>query len=90
MACTQDFYEQLLEGSGNDELGTSLNRLLARIMVLRAGTISQQRRWQNSLKEMQAIMLAISSRDGEAARKSCVAHVKAAGAIALGQIDQPQ
>jgi len=89
LACTKDFYEQLLEGSGNDELDTSLNRLLARIMVLRAATISQHGRWQNSLKEMQAIMLAISNRDGEAVRKACVAHVQAAGAIALGQIDQP-
>ena len=87
LACTKDFYEQLLEGSGNTELDTSLNRLLARIMVLRAGTIAQPGRWKDSLMEMQTIMHAISNRDGEAARKACVAHVQAAGSIALRQVD---
>jgi len=87
LACTKDFYDQLLEGSGNQELGSSLNRLLARIMVLRAGTIAQPGRWKNSLNEMQTIMQAIAARDAEATRKACVAHVQAAGAIALNQID---
>ena len=89
LACTKDFYEQLLEGSGNAELDTSLNRLLARIMVLRASTIAQPGRWKDSLTEMQVIMQAIAKRDGEAARKACVAHVHAAGHIALQQIRQP-
>jgi DNA-binding GntR family transcriptional regulator len=89
LACTKDFYDQLLEGSGNAELDTSLNRLLARIMVLRASTITHPGRWKDSLKEMQAIMQAISKRDGETARKACVAHVHAAGSIALQQIKQP-
>jgi len=83
LACTREFYDQLLEGSGNAELDASLNRLLARIMVLRAGTIAQAGRWKHSLMEMQAIMQAISNRDSEAARKACIAHVHAAGAIAL-------
>ena len=87
LACTKDFYDQLLEGSGNAELDSSLNRLLARIMVLRAGTIAQPGRWKDSLMEMQTIMQAISNRDGEAARKACVAHVQAAGTIALRKID---
>jgi DNA-binding GntR family transcriptional regulator len=90
LACTKDFYDQLLEGSGNAELNTSLNGLLARIMVLRAGTIALPGRWKNSLMEMQAIMQAISIRDGETARKACVAHVNAAASIALKQIDPPQ
>ena len=90
LACTKDFYDQLLEGSGNAELDTSLNRLLARIMVLRAGTIAYPGRWKDSLMEMQAIMQAISKRDGETARKACVAHVNAAASIALKQIDPPQ
>ena len=87
LACTKDFYDQLLEGSGNLELGSSLNRLLARIMVLRAGTISQAGRWKDSLIEMQNIMQAIAKRNPEAARQACVAHVQAAGAIALKQIN---
>lgn len=86
LASTKDFYDQLLEGSGNAELDASLKRLLARIMVLRAGTIAQPGRWKDSLTEMQAIMQAISKRDGEAARIACVAHVHAAGNIALKQI----
>jgi DNA-binding GntR family transcriptional regulator len=89
LACTKDFYDQLLEGSGNAELDTSLNRLLARIMVLRASTIAYPGRWKDSLMEMQAIMQAISKRDGETARKACVAHVNAAASIALQQIKQP-
>ncbi|MDC9720576.1 MAG: GntR family transcriptional regulator [Gammaproteobacteria bacterium] len=88
LACTKDFYDQLLEGSGNAEVANALNRLLARIMVLRAGTIAQAGRWKDSLKEMQAIMEAISKRDAEAARKACVAHVQAAGNIALQQISK--
>jgi DNA-binding GntR family transcriptional regulator len=90
LACTKDFYDQLLEGSGNAELDASLNRLLARIMVLRAGTIAHPVRWKDSLMEMQAIMQAISKRDGETARKACVAHVNAAASIALKQINPPQ
>ena len=90
LACTKDFYDQLLEGSGNAELDTSLNRLLARIMVLRAGTIAHPGRWKDSLMEMQAIMRAISKRDGETARKACVAHVNAAASIAFKQINPPQ
>ena len=86
LACTKDFYKLLLEGSCNSELDASLNRLLARIMVLRAGTIAQPGRWKDSLKEMQTIMHAITKRDGEAARKACVAHVHAASTIALKQI----
>jgi DNA-binding GntR family transcriptional regulator len=85
LACTKDFYDQLLEGSGNTEVGASLYRLWARIMVLRAGTIAHKGRWKNSLKEMQRIMQSISQRNAEAARKACVAHVQAAGAIALKQ-----
>ena len=90
LACTKDFYDQLLEGSGNAELDAGLKRLLARIMVLRASTIAQPGRWKDSLKEMQAIMQAIAKRDGEAARKACVAHVDAAGGIALQQIKQAE
>lgn len=87
LACTKDFYDQLLAGSGNTELKESLNRLLARIMVLRAGTIAQDGRWKHSLNEMQTIMKAISARNSDAARKACIAHVHEAGAIALSRID---
>lgn len=83
LACTKTFYHQLLEGCANAELEASLNRLLARIMVLRAGTLSQAGRWKHSLLEMQTIMQAITVRDSEAARKACINHVHAAAGIAL-------
>ena len=83
LACTKAFYDQLLEGSANAELDASLNRLLARIMVLRAGTINQAGRWKHSLLEMQTIMQVITIRASEAARKACIHHVHEACAIAL-------
>ena len=77
------FYDCLVQGSGNDTLGTVLRQLHARAMVLRATSLSQPGRTAESEVEIAEIMAAVRQRDGAAARRASVAHVRKAAQAAL-------
>jgi DNA-binding GntR family transcriptional regulator len=85
------FYDCLIEGSGNEALGTSLRMLNARVMLLRATSLRAPGRSTQSLAELAEMMDALIARDGKRARKAAVSHVRnaAQAAIALLEKESP-
>ena len=83
LAAKSYFYECLVDGSGNETLGTMLRQLQARAMVLRATSLSQPGRTADSEREIAELMKAIRKRDGAAARTASVAHITKAAQAAL-------
>jgi len=77
------FYEALFDAAGNVILGDVLNGLNARISVLRGRSMSQPDRSGHSLRELDAIHLAIRDRDPERARQAAGHHLEQAAAAAL-------
>lgn len=83
LAAKSHFYDCLVDGSGNETLGTMLRQLQARAMVLRATSLSQPGRTAESEREIAELMKAIKKRDGAAARKASIAHITKAAQAAL-------
>ncbi len=75
LSATADFYEVMQRGAGNSLIEELLRRLMARINYLRAQSMSRAGRAKFSLREMRAILEAIASGDGKAARKAAELHV---------------
>jgi DNA-binding GntR family transcriptional regulator len=84
------FYDCLVEGSGNEALGTSLRMLNARVMLLRATSLRAPGRSSDSLAELADLMDALLARDAKRARKAAANHVRnaAEAAIALLKTDE--
>jgi DNA-binding GntR family transcriptional regulator len=80
---TTHFYEVLLTGCGNAVIAGMLRSLNARVMFLRATSMSQKGRGPHSLAEMRRIVDAIASGDPAAARRACEDHVDQARDAAL-------
>jgi DNA-binding GntR family transcriptional regulator len=80
------FYDCLIEGSGNETLGSVLRQLHARAMVLRGTSLSQPGRTVESERELAELMKAIRKRDGAAARRASVAHITKAAQAALNMM----
>jgi GntR family transcriptional regulator, trigonelline degradation regulator len=80
------FYEALFAGAGNETVKEILSGLQARITVLRSISMAQPGRLTATVEEVGKIVEAIEARDPDAAAKACEAHVRAAGAIALGAL----
>lgn len=78
-----DFYAILLDGCGNALVKSFLLSLHARISLLRSTSMTQPGRPLQSLKEINAMVRAISERDPEMAWESSVIHVRSAEAAAL-------
>ncbi|TAM58069.1 GntR family transcriptional regulator [bacterium] len=76
------FYAILMDGSGNEILMGQLKAIQGRITLLRATSLSSPGRSQKTLKELERIMAAIDARDGNAAWKACLDHVRSAAAVA--------
>nr|WP_278116423.1 GntR family transcriptional regulator [Mesorhizobium sp. WSM4875]WIE94796.1 GntR family transcriptional regulator [Mesorhizobium sp. WSM4875] len=82
VSSTADFYAEILRSCANSIIEEMLSGLLARVNYLRARSMSMPGRAKVSLKEMKAILEAIESRDGEAARRAAIYHVEQAYASA--------
>jgi DNA-binding GntR family transcriptional regulator len=83
VAETTKFYEVLLAGCGNDVISNLIRTLHARVVFLRATSMSHPDRMAHGLKEMQDIVRAITSRDAAAAQSACEVHVRNACTAAL-------
>ncbi|MDZ5696602.1 MULTISPECIES: GntR family transcriptional regulator [Phyllobacteriaceae] len=83
IAMKNRFYECLIAGTGNDALGKTLYLLNARTMLLRAQSLQAPNRWNQSLKELEALVAALDQRDPEKARSLAVNHVRRAAAAAM-------
>lgn len=88
LAAKSELYACLLRGSGNEILSQILNLLNARIMLLRATSLQQPGRWQQSVNELEALVDALTQRDATAARNMAARHVENAAEAALSILHQ--
>jgi DNA-binding GntR family transcriptional regulator len=86
VAAKCNFYDVLLEGSGNSVLPSLLRTMNARITQLRRVSLSSPKRAAGSLREIRAVLRAIKRRDSEAAFKASLYHVKEASKVALASL----
>ncbi|MGB3243462.1 MAG: GntR family transcriptional regulator, partial [Sulfitobacter sp.] len=77
------FYACLFEGSGNSAIGPSLGYLNSKVVLLRATSLEQPGRLEESVKEIGKVVDAMMERDGKSARRFAIEHVRKAGAVAL-------
>jgi DNA-binding GntR family transcriptional regulator len=77
------FYDCLIDGSGNEALGTSLRMLNARVMLLRATSMQAPGRSAESVAELARLIEALMARDGKRARQLAEDHVRNAARVAI-------
>jgi len=87
LSATADFYRIMQEAAGNTLIEELLRRLLARINMLRAQSMSRAGRARFSFTEMRAMFQAISKGDSRAARKAAETHVKNASHAARAMVE---
>jgi GntR family transcriptional regulator, trigonelline degradation regulator len=69
------FYDVLIEGAGNQAIGTILSGLQARVRAMRAASLSRPGRPQVVAEELLVIVAAAERRDGDAAAQATVEHL---------------
>ena len=72
------YYDVLLEGCGNDQIGSILDSLQARVRLMRATSLGQPDRPAHTLAELDAVVAAIERRDAKAAEAAAERHVQRA------------
>lgn len=72
------YYDVYLGGCGNSEIRSILAGLQARVRLMRATSLSQPKRPQQTLAEIEEVVAAIERRDPEAAATAAAAHVERA------------
>ncbi len=77
------FYNILLDGSGNHVAAHMLRSIHIRVSQLRLTSLSQPERMSSSMREIRALVKAISERDSERAEKLSKEHVNSASEIAI-------
>jgi DNA-binding GntR family transcriptional regulator len=77
-----EFYSNLTEGSRNPLIASILHTMKARIKILHRVSLSSKARTTETLREMDAIMAAIRTRDAEAAYRLSWVHINNAAANA--------
>jgi GntR family transcriptional regulator, trigonelline degradation regulator len=77
------FYEVLLEGAGNSVLTDMLRLMHTRVTMLRATTLSQPGRLEQSYDEIAEIVDAVERKDPDAAALACQRHVHQAEKLAV-------
>ncbi|SKA41808.1 transcriptional regulator, GntR family [Enhydrobacter aerosaccus] len=80
---SSDFYDVILEGSGNKVLSSMLKLLHNRIVLLRRTSMSQPDRLPETLDELTQMFVALRARDEAAASKASIHHVRQASRAAL-------
>ena len=88
LAAKRAFYDRICLGAQNALAFDIINRLVLRTSSLRVLSLSQKKRQQQSIKEIELILEAIRERDLEAARAAAVAHVENSARSALGKQDE--
>lgn len=78
-----DFYDAILEGSGNKILSSMLKLLHNRIVLLRRTSMSEAGRLPETLDELTRMFIALCARDESAASKASIHHVRQASRAAL-------
>ena len=87
---SSDFYDVILEGSGNKVLSSMLKLLHNRIVLLRRTSMSEPGRLPETLDELTRMYEALCARDESAASKASQHHVRQASRAALRIMRQRQ
>lgn len=87
---SSDFYDVILEGSGNKVLSSMLKLLHNRIVLLRRTSMSEAGRIPETLDELTRMHEALCARDEAAASKASQHHVRQASRAALRIMRQRQ
>jgi GntR family transcriptional regulator, trigonelline degradation regulator len=85
-----EFYDVLFEGAGNQAIRDTLDGVRARVRLLRATSLSQPNRTQDTVTEMREIVRAAEARDADAMAAACEHHVNQAarsGLSGLAELD---
>src|SRR5690606_3697072 len=90
LGAKNQFYDCLIEGSGNEALRITLRMLNSRVMLLRATSLRAPGRMSASLAELQELIDALLAGDGRAARQAARRHVRKAAAVALSLLRAEQ
>lgn len=85
-----EFYRVLCAGAANEVARDLIDRLNARISLLRARSLNQPERRGASLAEIDALVAALARRDGAAASLCAERHVAAAAEAALAAALSPE
>jgi DNA-binding GntR family transcriptional regulator len=81
------FYDVILEGAGNPVLTEMLRLVHTRVMMLRATTLSQSGRLEQSYGEISEIVDAVNRKDAAAAAAACKRHVEQAETLAVKALE---
>jgi len=90
LAAKDRFYAVLIAGAGSSALQQLLEGIQARAQVLRATSLSEAGRTPEVVRELRAVVEAITARDAERASRLCAEHVRAAAATALSSLRQAE
>jgi DNA-binding GntR family transcriptional regulator len=90
LSAKNHFYDCLINGSGNEALGTSLRMLNARVMLLRATSMQAPGRSAESIAELAELLEALNAKDGKRARELAARHVRNAAKAAIALLQQQQ
>lgn len=82
-----EFFEHIQTVVQADVLQDVLGQLTARVSYLRATSMSEPGRMQESIKEISSIVEAVKGRDQEAAERAAVSHVKSAAHTAIARLE---
>lgn len=77
------FYDCLIEGSGNEALGITLRMLNSRVTLLRATSLQAPGRAEKSSEELGELVDALLAQDARRARQAAVRHVRNAATTAI-------
>jgi DNA-binding GntR family transcriptional regulator len=87
---TKRFIEYMMEVVGHDLISDVLQKLIARISVVRVLAIAVPGRLEESARELAIVMDAIERRDGELAAQSLTTYVLNAAQAALKRFDETE
>ena len=88
IAAKNAFYQQLLDGAGNEALTNTLRLLNSRVMLLRSTSMQAPGRAKHSVAELSDLLRALEKRDGKAARVAGSLHVRNAASVAIGILQE--
>src|SRR5690606_26698665 len=90
LAAKDRLYAVLIAGAGSSALQQLLEGVQARGQVLRATSLPEAGRTPEVVRELRAVVEAITARDAERASRLCAEHVRAAAATALSSLRQAE
>jgi len=85
-----EFYNNLIDGTGNEALGQTLRMLNSRIMLLRSTSLQAPGRAPDSIKELSDLLDALKAGDGPRARELGRQHVRQAATAALAFLPEDE